>query len=255
MWWCKLDNTDGSIELESETRNSKWEFYGTYDEMLDWLPEPNDFADWTLLNSRDESLGYTWAGDNYRVNSIRYTALSRFQWTVNITARRINNVTDKNSGGGGGGGGKRGGQALGSLVEYEWGNSSFTLTEEMTGYVKRPNTLAYEDASSDPTSTWTEGVNCPFHPRPDRNLTNHTYSLSCVTITRYIKGDPIQNKSAFNEYSGVMTMKVYENDWTGWVIGQDTRLVYDDDGDAFTAVSVTLQHAPKDMEWNPGWEG
>lgn len=251
MWWTKLDSTDGSITKSNEERSSKWYFYGTYEELLAWLPKVNGSADWTWLSSRNRSLGMEWAGEFFVIDSVRYSALDRFEYNVDIVARKTNkaNSTEfrlnpKTSGD----------VPLGEKVETMYGHGTFTLTEEMTGYVKVPGTLRYDDTTDDSDSTWTQSRNCPFTVRPDRNETNKTFSTVTITITRYFEGNPINNGTYSLSFKGIKTVKIGKQTIKALVVGQDTEQVWDDDGDEYTKVSVTVMTAPANYEWNTDWE-
>ena len=249
MWWAKLDNTDGSIAKKSESRSSKWEFRGTYDELIEWLPEANDQADWTLLRSDKPSLGYEWAGEDFLIDNIRYTAMNRFLWIVNVIARydeKSQDFNNKNPG-------KVEEEPLGSRVDVDVGNGTFTLTEEMTGY-RRDDQEVWKDVNVIKPGSWVLASDCPFTARPNDSETNKTYSCATITVTRYFRGTPVTNGTANANFSGIVTVRIGSSSKKGLVVGQQTGKVYDNEGDIFTSLSATVLLAPAGKTWNSNWQ-
>ena len=248
-WWVLIDNTDGDISENNRSISSKWEFYGTRQELLDWLPDYDDDPNWTYIDSRNPSKGTVWIDEsNFKIKNVRYTSLSRFQWAISVTAAIPKSDTP------GGGGVNPGDVIYNGKTDYEMTQGSFTLSSDMTGYDWDTNVQVWKDRTDTDPENWTTADDCPFTVRPEKTETNKTFTVGIISKIEYVDGDPLSNGLIGNVYEGVMEFQVSGTTYKGLVVGQGVELVYDKDNNPFTKSSISYMLAPEGREWNLNWQ-
>jgi len=238
-----LDNVDGD-KGKGLSVSSKWWFFGTRDELFAWLPDEGDAANFADLDSEDEESGDLWTPENdedgtdYVIRSVRFNAIDRFEFHVNITAvdpsaesLRNFRFPDRSK--------------LSSEENVEMGNDVFTLTPEMIGYDNDGL-----DVSEDAGGWWEESTACPFTSRPAVGYLNRPMQVYRVRKTTYLSGTPISNKATTAAFSGNQTLEGV----AGRVVENDAKLIFDSKGAKWTEWTRSIMSPPDGFAWNSSWK-
>jgi hypothetical protein len=237
-----LDNVDGD-KAKALSISSKWWFFGTRDELFAWLPAEGDAANFADLDSEDDDSGDLWTPENdedgtdYVIRSVRFNAIDRFEWHVNITAidpasesLRNFRFPDRSK--------------LSSEENVEMGNDAFTMTEEMLGWKDGDDRVVTEDPP------WDAATDCPFTSRPAVGYLNRPMQVYRVRKTTYLSGTPISNKSTTAAFSGNQTLEGV----AGRVVENDAKLIFDSKGAKWTEWTRSIMSPPDGFTWNSSWK-